>query len=151
MSSGIMILKREPHEHRFAYGLWGILWWLVGVYDAVFLDNWMYKYFASLFTAIVFMIWIVYEYAYVRFRDIKKTLLYFTALAAGTGMWNAGWLVFTWMFYSWRITDPVWLAPNIEMPLPLYLVFVAATVIAYLGYGILMNIRKDIVEVEYRK
>ncbi|NPA98372.1 MAG: hypothetical protein GXO43_03240 [Crenarchaeota archaeon] len=135
----------EPHEHRFAYALWGIAWAIVGIYDALLDDQWCLKFFLSLTTLAIFSLWVGYELAFVKLTNVKKTLIYFVMMMTGINNWNVSW-AFNAYLLGWKPKDKIWLAPHIIIPMWLYWVIVITLFIVWMIYGILLNIRKDIVD-----
>jgi len=135
---------RFGHEYRFTLGLIGVMFIISGLIDALS-EDFTVKYFITL--ALLAILWWVGLYEMIWYptprNPLMESLLLLVALvSAGLGVHGTVW-IFVSILVGREITDPVWLAPNVEMPRTAFYAMTFITLAVYLAILIAANLFSD--------
>jgi len=130
----------DGHEYRVALSAYALFGMVNGIVDALS-DDFTAKYFLANILNTIMTIVIVYEMAVMGKpqRPILASLLLVTTGTLGyISAWHIMWSI-TWTLFRGPIPDPLWLAPNIEMPYTTYTLLTLTALAAYTTYVLLAN------------
>lgn len=140
-----MAENKDGHEYRFAYALFAIAGVFNGIVDAL-IDDFTAKFFITKAIDLFIFMWVAYEMLLMdkpRRPFLASFLLILLGMAGYIGFWHGAW-AFSWVLYRGPLPDPLWLAPNVYAPLLLYNIITFALALAYMIYGVLINISDKI-------
>ncbi len=141
---------------EISYILWGLIWWLIGLYDVLFRDfskllntNFHEQHVTiAAFTIGILALARCYYLSKIKFKDAKSAALYFLMYLVVIDLWNFSYLVYKHIIDGWLPKVPQGIAPHIYISVPVWWIMTLSGTIAWILFPILVHLKIIKIEVE---